>query len=505
MLTFVFFGSCLIITGLSFFLISKMQSLKELGARVTALSASLEEMDEQAKLIIRTDMELNKIQEELDKKIAGLDALQKLSREISTTLEEKQIFKKINNEYVEELGFEKALAFLWKNLEREFHLYLCLGYNEDESTKIKIAINANKDYYLDLIHNGATASSVSIPDGFLTKDKINQLFLVHAFIICPVLTQEGNQGFIFVGTQNIETSITKGDQEFITLLANQIAQTLDNARLFEKTWRSQQELEVKVEERTRQLSQALENVKKISRRKSDFVSSVSHELRTPLTSIKGYAAILLTGKLGAVPEDIKIRLEKINRHSDELVHMVNDLLDISRIESGKVDMKMESLELRTITEKIADLLSEQLKTKNISFSADIPDNCQKILADRSQIERVFINLMGNALKFTPQNGKISITASRTNGTIQIDVKDTGFGIPEDAQENIFEEFYRVDNTINQEVKGTGLGLTLVKHIIEAHQGRIWVKSKLSEGSTFSFTLKSENDGLASNSQSHNVI
>lgn len=488
MFPFIFLSVCLVIAGLGIALISKIQRLKELAIKTTALSISLEEMDAQAKLIMRTDMELNRAQEELDKKIAGLDTLQKLSREISTTFEEKQIFKKINNKYVEELGFEKSLAFLWKNLEREFNLYLCHGYNDEDAEKIKTSINANKDYYLDLMHSGSTASSISIPDGFLTKDKTNQLFLVHSFVICPVLPQEGNQGFIFVGTQNIDTCVTKGDQEFITILANQIGQTLDNARLFEKTWKSQQELEIKVEERTRQLTQALEEVKKISTRKSDFISSVSHELRTPLTSIKGYAAILLAGKLGAVPEEIKTRLEKINRHSDELVHMVNDLLDISRIESGKVDMKMESLELKTVTDKVFDLLSEQLKTKNISFSSDIPESCQNILADRGQIERVFINLVGNALKFTPQNGRINVSAHCVNKTVQIDVSDTGFGIPEDAQESIFEEFYRVENTINQEVKGTGLGLTLVKHIIEAHRGKIWVKSKLGEGATFSFTL-----------------
>jgi signal transduction histidine kinase len=488
MLTIVFVSGCIIIAGMSLLLISKMQSLKELSARVAALSASLEEMDEQTKLIMRTDMELNKAQEELDKKISGLDTLQKLSREISTTLEEKQIFKKIKNQYVEELGFEKALAFLWKTPEKEFHLYLCLGYSQDESLKIKTAINTNKDYFIDLIKSGSTASSEFISDGSLSKNKIDQLFLVRSFIICPVLAQEGDQGFIFVGTQNAETSITKGDQEFISILANQIGQTLDNARLFEKTWRSQQELEIKVEERTRQLTQALEEVKKISKRKSDFISSVSHEIRTPLTSIKGYAAILLASKLGALPEEIRSRLEKINRHSDELVHMVNDLLDISRIESGKVEIKKEALSLRAITDKIADLFSEQFKTKNISFSSNLPDDCREILADRSQIERVFINLVGNALKFTPQNGKIDINANRTNKIIQINVKDTGFGIPEDAQESIFEEFFRVDNTINQEVKGTGLGLTLVKHIIEAHQGKIWVKSKVGEGSTFSFTL-----------------
>ncbi|MCX5693746.1 MAG: GAF domain-containing sensor histidine kinase [Candidatus Omnitrophica bacterium] len=489
MTPFVFVGICALFAILGISLLYKNQRLKEINDKVSALNFSLGEMDEQAKLIMRTDMELNKAQEELDKKISGLDTLQKLSHEISTTLEEKQIFKKISNQHVEDLGFEKSLAFLWKALEREFQLYLCIGYNQDESAKIKTAINANKDYFLDLINKGSTVSSEFIPEGGnLSINTFNHLFLVRSFIICPVLAQEGNQGFIFVGTQNAETAITKGDQEFISILANQIAQTLDNARLFEKTWRSQQELELKVEERTRQLTQALEEVNKISKRKSDFISSVSHEIRTPLTSIKGYAAILLTSKLGALPEEIRSRLEKINRHSDELVHMVNDLLDISRIESGKVEIKKEALSLKTIYDKIADLFSEQFKSKNITFSNNIPDDCQEILADRSQIERVFINLVGNAFKFTPENGKISLNASHSNNHVQIDIKDTGFGIPEDAQEKIFEEFYRVDNTINQGVKGTGLGLALVKQIVQAHQGRIWVKSKLGEGSTFSFTL-----------------
>ncbi|MCK9431084.1 MAG: ATP-binding protein [Candidatus Omnitrophica bacterium] len=483
----IFISFYIAIAGLGIFLFAA-QKLKEKDKQVAALKASLEEMDEQAKLIMRTDMELNKTQEELDKKISGLDILQKLSRDISTTLEEKQIFRKISSEHLEELGFEKSLAFLWNDLKREFYLCLNLGFEDAESELIKTAVNTDKDYYLDLIRSGKNASSVFIPDDFLTKDRINQLFEVRSFIICPILAQEGDQGFIFVGTQNIETRITEGEQELITILANQIGQTLDNARLFEKTWRSQQELEIKVEERTHQLSQALEEVGKVSKRKSDFISSVSHELRTPLTSIKGYAAILLAGKLGAVPDEIKNRLEKINRHSDELVHMVNDLLDISRIESGKVNMKLESLELKYIADKVADLLSEQLKAKNITFSTNIPDDSRNALADRSQIERVFINLVGNALKFTPENGKISINAHRSGKIIQIDVSDTGFGIPEDAQGKLFQEFFRVENAINQEVKGTGLGLALVRHIIEAHQGRIWVKSKLSEGSTFSFTL-----------------
>jgi two-component system phosphate regulon sensor histidine kinase PhoR len=311
---------------------------------------------------------------------------------------------------------------------------------------------------------------------------------VESFIISPILPKEGNKGFLFVGTQNLDTLINEGDEELIIILTNQLGQAMENARLFEKTWRTQQDLEKKVEERTRDLTRALNELKIISNRKTDFVSSVSHELRTPLTSIKGYASILLTGKLGEPSPEIKDRLDKINRHSDELVHLVNDLLDIARIESGRIVMKKEPLDLKSVIEKVSDLLSMQLKEKQIELSVGVPEDANAISADPNQIERVFINLISNAIKFTPQKGKITINACKAQNMVQVDITDTGCGIPQEAQEKIFEEFYRVDNPINQEAKGTGLGLTLVKNIVEAHNGKIWVKSKLGAGSTFSFTI-----------------
>ena len=146
------------------------------------------------------------------------------------------------------------------------------------------------------------------------------------------------------------------------------------------------------------------------------------------------------------------------------------------------------MDLKQIAEKIGDLLGEQMKEKDIAFTVNIPDEASSVFADRQQIERVFINIVGNAIKFTPANGKITISSQQHKDGVQIDISDTGYGIPENALEAIFEEFYRVDNPINEGVKGTGLGLALVKHIIEAHTGKIWVKSKFGSGSTFSFTL-----------------
>jgi len=468
--------------------IFKIEKVKQLRALVDTLKKSLDEMDEQAKLIVRTDMELNKTQEELDKKITGLYALQRLSRSISSSLEENNIFQMVSPAHLEDLGFEKACAFLYNDKEQNFILKLSIGYFDDEIRTIRSFVGSDKLTYLDLIRNEKTISSISIPRNTLLREKLSNIFKVNEFVISPILPKEGAKGFIFIGTLNPDATLTEGDEELITIFSNQIGQALENARLFEQTWRAQQELENKVEERTHALQLALTEVKIASRRKNDFISAVAHELRTPLTSIKGYAAILLAGKLGEVPEEVRLRLEKINRHSDELAYLVNDLLDISRIESGKVAMKREPMDLKKTVESVADLLSVQLKEKQIQFSAEIAADAASVLADATQLNRVFINLIGNALKFTPQEGKISVSSQKTGEQVEIAVNDTGCGIPEEALDAIFEEFYRVDNTINQGVKGTGLGLSLVKRIIEAHQGKIRVKSRLGHGSTFSFTL-----------------
>lgn len=478
----------LTVIPLALLLIYKTQKMGQLRLRCAGLQKSLDDMDEQAKLIVRTDMELNKIQEELDKKISGLYSIQKLSRIISMTLEEEQIFKRIQPEYLRDLGFEKAFGFLWDGEKRQFTLRFSVGYQEDEIKPIESFIKSNEERCVNFITADKTLSSISESNNLIAPRQLNEIFKVNSFIISPLAPQQDHRGLIFVGTQNMETLVTEGDEELIKILATQLAQALENARLFEKTWQAQQELEKKVTERTRELTLALEEVKKISENKSNFVSSVSHELRTPLTSIKGYAAILLTGKLGELPNDVRERLEKINRHSDELVHMVNDLLDISRIESGRATMRTEVCGLKEITAKVEDLLAGQLKERKLYLNIDISPEADSVLADRAQIERVFINLVGNAMKFTPAEGKITIHSSKAEKMVRVDVTDTGCGIPKEAHEAIFEEFYRVDNSINQEVKGTGLGLALVKHIIEANAGKIWVQSASNAGSTFSFTL-----------------
>jgi signal transduction histidine kinase len=464
-------------------LAEKSKQANQLKQSLNKLKKSFDQLDEQAKLIVKTDLELNKTQEELDKKITALFTLQKISRLLSTTLDEKEIFRR-SQSIASELGFEKCFIIM-QDKQKGLDFKMSRGYPDPELERILRLFE--HDAALDKVtKEGSVLSSINISDS--NRNRIASSLSVIYFIIAPIITQDGIEGALFVGNESSSSILTEGEEETVSILATQFGQSLENARLFEQVYSSHHELEAKIKERTKELADALEEVRRISKMKSDFVSAVSHELRTPLTSIKGYASILIDEKIGNIPDFVKERLEKINKHSDGLVRLINDLLDIARIESGRIEMKFDAENIKDIVENVADLLSPQIKQKQIELILDIPDSLPKIYIDHSQIERVFINLVGNALKFTPEKGKITVRAKETDEKIQIDVQDTGIGIPQDAKEKIFSEFYRVDNTINQSLKGSGLGLTLVKYIVEAHQGKIWVESQPDKGSCFSFTL-----------------
>ncbi|MFH1692587.1 MAG: ATP-binding protein [Candidatus Omnitrophota bacterium] len=469
-------------------LVFKIERIKGLQTELEKLQRAFNELDGQAKLIVQTDLELHRAQEELDKKIAGLVTLQKLIRLISSTLDEAEIFNKIEEKHITELGFDRAAAFLITP-EKSLRTTLAIGYSIEDVNKIAQEF-AHQPLLIDKILNKNNIFS-SLDQDKTAKEipRFLKLLGLSSFICAPIMQKNGAIGALILGSESTYTQLTEGDKDLVYILATQIGQVMENAKLFEETWRSHQELEQKIKQRTKELSEALEAIKTISKRKSDFISAVSHELRTPLTSIKGYASILAMGKLGELPPNAKQRVEKINKHSDNLSQLINNLLDISRIESGRQELKLEPVDLKNMAESLGDMLGSLFKEKGLGFITDISPEVPSALADKGQLERVFINLVGNALKFTPQGGKITIKAKLLDAnTIQVSVSDTGLGIAEKDLTKIFDEFYRVDNDENQKLKGTGLGLSLVKYIVEAHKGKLSVSSQLNYGSTFTFTI-----------------
>lgn len=476
-------GVLTLIAFLAFF-ISRERNIRNLRSSLKKMTASFRELDEQAKLIVQTDLELNKAQEALDRRLNGLDALQKISRLISTTLDESEIFRRLNQPLLTELGFEKYLI-LGKDHQGQFVPRVDFGFPSNETQSLTKELNENP-VLLQSLTQGQLVSSLKIPADI--KDQFIKTFNLKHFVLTPILSQEQMLGFILAGNQSDAFIVTEGDEEVISILAGQVSHALENARLFEQVYRSSQELELKVQQRTKELTAALENVRQISQMKSEFISAVSHELRTPLTSIKGYASLLIAGKVGEIPPGVKERLEKINKHSDNLVQMINNLLDIARIESGRTEMKFLRHDVPSIVDNVYDLLTPQLKEKNIRFATDIAPNSPDVLMDSTQIERVFINLIGNAIKFTPEQGAITVKVSRDGNKVVASVSDSGIGIKEEDVAKLFKEFYRIDNPINQNIKGTGLGLALAKKIILAHGGEIGVTSLVNHGTTFTFSL-----------------
>jgi GAF domain-containing protein/nitrogen-specific signal transduction histidine kinase len=232
----------------------------------------------------------------------------------------------------------------------------------------------------------------------------------------------------------------------------------------------------------------------VDRLKSEFVATVSHELRTPMTSIRGYVDVLLMGAAGAVNENQTHFLNIVKNNTERLNILVNDLLDVSRIESGRVTLSPQALDLREIAEDvIGDILRRsQEENRPMALSLDAPKKLPAVYGDIERVRQILGNLVDNAYHYTPENGTITVSIHSPNGghEVQVDVTDNGVGIPLDDQTRVFERFYRGEHPLVLATPGTGLGLSIVKEIVEMHKGRIWMKSTgvAGDGSIFSFTL-----------------
>jgi two-component system, OmpR family, phosphate regulon sensor histidine kinase PhoR len=228
-------------------------------------------------------------------------------------------------------------------------------------------------------------------------------------------------------------------------------------------------------------------LKRLERVRKDFVANVSHELRTPLTSIKGYLEALLDGAKDD-PQKCQRFLEVAQQHADQLNNLISDLLQLSQIESGRYEWKRELIHPGDLLEKAVRLVRPMAEKKRQSLTVSPAGALPPILGDPDKLVQLLINLLDNAVKYTPEGGMITIGARKIGEEIEISVRDTGIGIPSKDLPRIFERFYRVDRARSRELGGTGLGLAIVKHIVEAHGGIVRVDSEMGKGSQFIVTL-----------------
>lgn len=227
-------------------------------------------------------------------------------------------------------------------------------------------------------------------------------------------------------------------------------------------------------------------LKQLERTREEFVANVSHELRTPLSHIKGYVETLLDGAKDD-PHMATRFLQTIARNTERLTLLIEDLLTISELESGRVTLNLQSVQLRQLTGKVCDDFKSRAAGKQVTLTNETPE--LMVRADAIRLEQVLSNLVDNAIKYGRTGGRVTVGANgASEGKVELFVRDDGPGLPGEALERVFERFYRVDKARSREQGGTGLGLSIVKHIVQGHGGRVWAKSDLGKGTTFYFTL-----------------
>ena len=474
-----------LVASLAYWLL-KADSERRQAEELKRLRAAYEQLDQQAKLILRTDLELHRTQEELDRKLASLFALHALGQQLRISLRPDEIYEKLNVQLITSFGFSKGLVGLSPNPE-QLNWRATIGVNEPTAEAVRQQVRAS-GWLRQVLADPAprTIDAHNTTDAIALK--VMDLFGSQSVVVAGIKPNTGPAGCLLLSREGgTGPAGWRGDEELVAILVTQLAIAIENSALYEELWSSRQALERNVQERTKELAEANAQLIRLNKAKSDFVSAVSHELRTPLAAIKGYASLLRGGQFGPLQTAQTERLTKIERHTDLLTKLINNLLDIARIESGRVTMDRRPIDAQELFASLLDLLKPQLDAKHIGLAVNT-DGVTQLLGDPTHLPRVFINLLDNAVKYTPEGGSILISIQREDGHLLTQIHDTGRGIDATELHNLFQEFYRAADPINEQIRGTGLGLTLVKRIVEAHEGTIWVESELGKGTTFSFTL-----------------
>ncbi|MEG1727472.1 MAG: ATP-binding protein [Acidaminococcaceae bacterium] len=249
-----------------------------------------------------------------------------------------------------------------------------------------------------------------------------------------------------------------------------------------------EKLEQKVAQRTRHLHDAVEELRKADIAKSQFMANISHELRTPLNAIIGSAEILSDNILGSLNEKQRQYVSNVHSSGSHLLQLINDILDISKIATGKMNLHLSEFYIADVIKQTVDNVKSYVQEKNLEISVLIAPDDFIVYADAAKLKQIMYNLLSNAVKFTPNQGKVLLTVFKREEMLEVIVKDTGIGIAEENQERVFIEFEQVDNSYSREYEGTGLGLPLVKKLVAMHGGQVFLKSQLGVGTTVMFTI-----------------
>jgi signal transduction histidine kinase len=320
-------------------------------------------------------------------------------------------------------------------------------------------------------HRAVIINDVQNEPGFLPNVLLPE---TRAEMAMPMIVGDNFLGVFDIQSSNVN-GFSEEDASIYSTLTAQVAVALQNARLYMEQ------------------AATVTQLRELDRLKSSFLANMSHELRTPLNSILGFTDVMLEELDGPLTPNMDNDLKLIQKNGKHLLHLINDVLDMAKIESGKMNLIIEKFNLNETIEDVMSLTSSQAHEKSVSLSMDVAsDQNVFIRADHTRLRQVLINLVNNGIKFTEKGG-VSVRVTHQGNDVLIAVKDTGLGIPTDHLDSVFQEFTQVDSTTTRKAGGTGLGLPISRRLIEMHGGKLWAESsgQSGEGSTFNILLPVE--------------
>lgn len=407
------------------------------------------------------------------------DELKKRSDELRRLYE-------IQRRITQSIDFEKATESIVENAPYITKLKHCMIYLLDQAQRNIVSVKApheveKKFGKLTFRLDELVASRIAIDErrplfieDALTYPNISQRIVrmlgFKSAIVLPLIARGRVLGVMWLYNTDKKVKFDEDDKRSAMALSDQAAIVIDNARIF------------------KELEESYEKLKDLDKMKMDFFTLISHELRNPLAVIRGFTELLYEGTLGPLNDKQKEKLQRIMENVDKMADMVGKMSDVSIVETKRYTLERMPISLNDV---VAGLVSEMgflFKNKHITLKVDVPQSLPLVEVEREKIEQVLLNLLNNALKYTPEGGEVSVSARDQVSEILVSVHDTGIGIPRKDLDKIFSGFYHAGYKLSYEYKGPGLGLAVSRRIVESHGGRIWAESEEGKGSTFYFTI-----------------
>ena len=406
---------------------------------------------------------------DLGEKLTQFLDLDKLSSLIVTTL-------------MNTMKLDRTVVLLRESGNGDYRIQKNIGFREENG--ISLVKDNFLTIYLERIQKPLVYEEISLivrdVENKKEKERLETLKTnmkkIEAALCLPLLMERKMIGMIVLGNKISGDPYSEQDIDLLTNLSNQASIALQNAKLYSETKGFSEKLEKEVEKRTKELSEAYEELKRLDRAKSEFVSIASHQLRTPLTAIKGYISMMIENSYGKPPKKMQKPLENIYSSNERLIKLVNDLLNVSRIEAGRMEVKPEKASAEEIVKSVVEEMTNEAERKGIYLKVEKPKKpLPKISVDKDKIRQAILNIIDNAIRYTNKGG-ITIKCEVQNEKYQIEVADTGEGMTKEEISHLFESFSRGKAGARFWTEGAGLGLYVAKKFVDMHGGKIWAQS-----------------------------